>query len=838
MERHIATSLRELESDESVVMALESFPILTQPEAIEDVNCLLQRSLDTPLSQGDTLHAVLTTFFTWWRQGRLGNCYLVSTQEFRRESLGLWMIQDIQELLTHQRTLTRTIDGEPVTSVGLPWAHKEAVAKKMPVESIPFLFHLKAVTQACELLGCTGIEEFTRVAKEIASKNPDSTFYLLEVFEVFCQNHSIPPDRLVQAIRVIEAQSKNLLLRVWENAMGGFLFPPLSSSHMPTHFYQQRYFAALVQSALNYAKQLGLTEIVARLEQVARMCESTVVVLTELPRNSVPPSWSLLRPSLIPESPVVADSSGMSFALMHKDPASGQLMPFGSSEEVGVFLQRSFEQWVTSLAESGETSDSLEMAHIEPSIAMLTNFEEALQQKVPSRYSTDFQVSGMLGKGVFNGVLCYSIRGTEEFFNFLEQGSIQVSGGEKKDFGDTVAEAIPNFLRWMDGFRQQHGKDPSLTVSVVAPYHVFRLIPNHPSLLPWHEKVDDVKGTIQDRSDRILSRRISRDSCYKKTEKVIDFMGYLVFARNRPTDVTEKDVYDKITEETRKQLKGKTRPTIQEFCSAVIAAVEEVNRLYDPENKHLSPSDLASLKYSLLAKLDRVYVSLPIHFADTNWTTAFSGKNEALHFAMWFDPFTKEWDVITIPESGQMFSDDPEKMFSASHGPRRQDFFKMIYLQTISQPVKRRITEKLFLQVERARSKKLLQLEKSFATAWGIVEDKIRELSPQRRQRIFEIVSTFEPTEEGGMSPIEVVKRLTSSQFSETVIEAGRRCTQIRDAYQQLLTEPCRHVEPQPVVVHTMNLAPYSPATQHLTEDDDSFLEAFTDLVRPLAVAF
>ncbi len=325
MERHIVSSMKELQGDQSLVYAMEKTPLLVDPEAIEDVNCLLQRRLDTPVSRGDALCAVLTTFFTWWRQGGCANCFLVASGALRRESLGLWMVEDIRELLTQKRTLTRIIDGIPVTALALPLVFKEVVMKKMSAEDISSLFQCPSVKYACELLGCTTEEELKQLAQEMCSKDPSATCTVLDIFTTLCQRHAMPSERLFQAIRVVESQSQNVVVGLWMNAMGGFLSPPISASHVPLHLsYPRGYFVALMKASLAHARRLGLRDIEAKLCDIAACCQAGGGDSLAFPPNAIPPAWSRLRVAMIPER---YEDFDLSFALMYEDPVSGQQVP-------------------------------------------------------------------------------------------------------------------------------------------------------------------------------------------------------------------------------------------------------------------------------------------------------------------------------------------------------------------------------------------------------------------------------------------------------------------------------------------------------------------------------
>ena len=821
MERHIASSLRELQSDETIVKALEGFPCVTDPESVEDVNCLLQRPLDAPLSRGDTLRAVLTTFFTWWRQGDLRNCYLVAAGTTRRESAALWMIGDIQELLTQHRTLTRTIDKDRVTSVGLPWVAKEAVTKKMSAKEIACVYRLPAVKYACGLLGCTTEESF----KDICFKNPEQSLSLLDVFSQLCTLHSISQEQFLRAMKVVESQSQNVILRVWENAMGGFLFPPMSSSHVPIHlFYPRRYFTALVTASLNHAKRLNLVDIVRKLEETLALCQPPCEAPLALPPDAVPPAWSSLRGALIPEAG--ASDSELSFAMLREDLASGGMAPFRSAAELSEFLQRSFEQWVDDLAASGGTSDHLEMAQRTISKDFLADFEATLHEKVPAIFA---EGSAMEERGPRTDLQYYTMPGCEEFFNFLEQGALEVSGGITEHFGDAVAEAIPHLFQWMEAFRARHGTDDGLSISVCSTDHVFRFLPNHPSLLRWHEKGSEVRKSIEDETAKMLTRQMTKVSLHKKAKSVLLSMASAIIGMTECRDVGREGMYGEIVTATNKHLAGITKPTIEAFVVAVLAGVEEVFTKHKSAlGKTLSPSRLTALKYSLLCAVKADYPNYMLHFADTNWETKFSGKSEAIDYALWLDPFTREWSVISVPESGQMFSSATEKMFIPEC--EAPTFFRSLLIQTLSQPVQRSIINKKLLGQERVESKKLLQLEESFASAWAVIVEKIQKLSREERDHIFESIGNIEPAEEGP-SALDVAKGLASLRVPQTLIEAGELCWRIRDAYQKLLEEISLQAGPQHVLMHTIYAVPYAPTAQYLTEDDESFLRTVHDLI-------
>ncbi len=822
MERHIASSLRELQSDETVVTALENFPLVTDPESVEDVNCLLQRPLDAPLSRGNVLQAVLKTFFTWWRQGGLGNCYLVVAGTMRRELATLWMIGDIQELLTRHRTLTRTVGGDLVTSVGLPCVAKQAVKRKMTGIALANVYHLPAVKYACELLGCTTEEEF----KNICLKNPEQSLSLLDVFSQLCTLHSIPQEQFLRAVKVVESQSQNVFLRIWENAMGGFLSPPISPSHVPIQlFYPRRYFMALLTASLNHAKRLNLEDIVRKLEETLALCQPPYTAPLDLPPDAVPAGWRFLRGGLIPQA--MEASSELSFAMLREDPTSGDMVPFRSAVELAEFLQRSFEQWVDDLGAFGRTYDHLEVAQRVPSKDFLADFEATLREKDLGGGDGDV---AMIERGPLTDLQYYSMSGCYEFFNFLEQGELEVSGGTKEHFGDTVAEAIPRLFQWMEIFRQRHGTEEGLSISVCSIDHNFRFLPNHPSLLRWHEKGSEVRGLIEAETTKMLDRQLARGSLHKMTKKVLLSMSSKIIDINECMDVDCGDMCNEIVAATNKRLVRNMKPTVGEFVRAVLASVDEVCANHKTASgKTLSSSHLTALKYSLLSAIYPTYPHNALHFADVNYSTKISGKDESIDYALWFDPFTREWSVISVPESGQMFYNETGSMYFPVL--ELQAFFQPLLIQTLSQPVQRAITEKKLLVQERMRSKKLLQLEEKFVVAWGVMAEKIQKLSREGREHILEYIGTLDPIVEE-LSALDVAKRLVSSPIPQTLIEAGDLCLRIRDAYQKLLKEISLQAGPQHVVMHTIYAVPYAPTMQYLTEDDESFLRTIQDVLQ------
>ncbi len=693
MERHIASSLQELQSNEAMVDALESLPTITDPDAIEDVNCVLGRPLATPLTRGDSLQAVLTAFFTRQRQKLLGNCYLIAPEAIRRESCGLWMIHDLQELLTKQRTITRTIDGQEVSSVGLPWLHKEAVLQSLDISVCTSLFSLPHVQEACAMVGCTTAAEFGQLAQAIAATSDNGGFSLLEIFEALCQRKDplSSSDRLVKAIRIIEAFVQNPLLRMWENAMGGFLFPPLNPSHFPLHLrYPRTYVKALAQFSINHAKRIGLHDIASKLAKVVRMCEGQQEAPLCLPENAVPSSWALLRPCMIPETNSAIDD--LSFAMMRVDPQSQKLVPFRSSEEFGEFIVHSFEEWVDSLAASGQSPVHRKKYCGRNAEKYLKEFDGILQQET----SGDKIVSG-----VCSGFLYYVVSGGASM-NFLGQNVLEVSAGTKEQFGDSIARAIPSFFNWADSFHQEHGGDPSYTVGATALGHAFRLLPNHSSFLPWHGNGKAMMAAVEKATAEICARTDEQRSFFALNAPVIDSIAEVVVNTAARTDVTASALKSQMRREAHELLKANTQPSVLDFCMAILNAAHNLCCAHARERP--SDGDLIAFQYSLLTQCDMAYPSLVTHFADTNWTTNFSGRREDIHYALWFDPFQKKWTVIALPEGGRMYSNTSKKFYLPVC--LSEDFFSLFFIQRVHPAVEEQRLNSAMLKIERKRAKR------------------------------------------------------------------------------------------------------------------------------------
>lgn len=710
VEQQIATTLTELQSDQALVAAVEAATPPTDPDTVGDVNCLLGRPLTAPVSRPETVHAILTTLCTWNRQTHLGNCYLLVPRAIRREALAGWMVQDFQELLANRRRVIRIIDGKPVVGEGLPWFHHEAVVRAVPVAACGALFDLPSVRQALELLCCTTAEGFRQAAQQAAScQGRKASFTLLTVFENLCRHHGLPAAHLTLAIEIVESLSQNPLLRIWENAMGGLMFPPLSSSHLPIHMiFPRKYTKALVDISISLAKKRGLHGAGAQLAEVADRCDACPEGPQVLADNAIPPLWSTLRPCHVPLTHEGSDS--LAFAMMREDPQSHDLVPFHSEEEFQAFIIQAFDEWVDSRPSEDMVPPSQKRGRV------------LRMDKNPEDFGTLIHEGEEVAvdAGSFNGVLYHPIGGGD-LLNFLGEQTVQISGGDMVKFGTSLDKAIPRFFAWMDGIRHSCGNDPSLAINTAGASHSFRLLPNHPSVVEWQEQGKEVVAEVPRRTAARCSYTKTVAEQLQAVQAVIASVAQEIaetIAQKRPP--SGQMLARQIVTATERTVTANGRLPIKEFCQAAAAAVETVYTAY--HHKPLPETEKTAVHYALLETIDPALTALPIHFADTNWVIDDAGDSRAVHYALWWNPCVERWMTISIPDSGTIVLKRTKRLFSPVVEPA--SFFSIMHVQPIAQPVLQQIRAKTCLRERRKIVKRALHEEQNVTKACAAMKQE------------------------------------------------------------------------------------------------------------------
>lgn len=266
-----------------------------------------------------------------------------------------------------------------------------------------------------------------------------------------------------------------------------------------------------------------------------------------------------------------------------------------------------------------------------------------------------------------------------------EEGSYKVPGMQTLQYSPEMdikngrllpctARSARSFLLWLQRFRID--TNPHQSVLALKPHHQFRLLPNHPSIpalndlssLKLRSQIFAQKPLLQIGDKRIVLDNLKVLIC-RLLAAVHDkiWFGHLPTTFFRTTD----EELDSIARNLAKQLEERFDTFTVSSAGCLIRTMiktEIINTLAPlrPELKTmrreelefaivlpLSPHDMFFQVFLKLLSLQPEFENILLHFADSNYATTSFGTQEALHYCLWFSPFTEKWEIVKAPESNR-----------------------------------------------------------------------------------------------------------------------------------------------------------------------------------------
>lgn len=351
--QQIISILQQIQSDEQLEHRLEHIEA-PQKDSVGEriVNAVLCRPIDTACSAKDARCVVLSSCLTQWRQGDIGNCFIVAKHLEARDTRLPWYMQDLIDLLSHGY-IERDQEGAPgkkIRMFGLEFTLAKS-SKKLALSNQ--LFSIPSIRHAFHLVGCKSEEEFEKKRKKFLQATPS----LDELLVQFSSLNKTSPALLQQARFMLESPAQALLAQLWENALAG---DPYTQRNL-AHEY-------LIAQGLKYIAEIkgGLKDIPPDFIQkneplIADIVHSLEQEISQIRFGSIP--WELHEyffhfiPSPFPTTTIIP--------YIEKD---GKAIPFYSDKQFFELLAGSEKRIIQRLFEiySGETSKSRDLPLLSP----------------------------------------------------------------------------------------------------------------------------------------------------------------------------------------------------------------------------------------------------------------------------------------------------------------------------------------------------------------------------------------------------------------------------------------------------------------------------------------
>jgi hypothetical protein len=729
VEKHIISVLHELQGDSKLREEVEKMEVPSGASGRGTVNALLLRPYDSPVSGSDAHVAALATLCTWWRQGNVGNCFVVSHGIQRQEAATRWLFEDVRDLLLNEGVLTRVVEGRTIRFYGAQCPKKVVMDAFVSEENARDLFDIPSVRNACRELGVTTADEFSEGITSLLSHTPKLT--LGAIFEELRQLHHKSEDVLLRVSWIIESPCQNLLLCQWENAIGGVHLLPPSDESFPSHIdYSTSCFHGITMALAVAARSVSAGDFQKVLESAATDIFRQTEGATPVPSRTFPPSLLRLRCIQIPQA-IPTDERAVlpqtkegqqeePLSWMVGTEENGRFIPFQDQQHFESFLRDVFVEWQA--MESKKPLSNLQNSSLIGPIA------QALQNQL-------FFQRG----GVQFGALCYTFFGGKNT-PLLEQVAATPSSPIPVSIDPSRAEE--SFLSKEDLPPERRRETIQNVFSLVRKYGVrhggegMRLIAN----IPGHRMtlLDTSPASLGREGDPLVVREdLGREAVNSLqtpegyTAQISELLNTsaAILARGSGGGVSQDDVLRGILTKIQDRYPpGSPQITMKEFLQEVwkILAEEYAQHV----SKLLPQSFQQQFLLSCLSKLIPGYSQHFIHFADTNWVATVGDRSEAVHGCFWFDPIHEQWEIIRASERGA----SPFPWGSLSFSGLAEG----LQVYPLTEPIREQFQQKRLLELDRKTVHTLQKIERGFSDAWHRLEHETKNLKPEELKQIYE----------------------------------------------------------------------------------------------------
>jgi hypothetical protein len=330
------------------------------------------------------------------------------------------------------------------------------------------------------------------------------------------------------------------------------------------------------------------------------------------------------------------------------------------------------------------------------------------------------------------------LQGVEEEFSveMVKKDKVVLDAGRKsaKDVVDLCQR-----------FSKEYGVDSHLSFRALTRGHVFRLIPNHPSLRGVDEKELEKMETMM---TSLIHQPISE---FPNTIALLESLVALMMKTE------EENLPARF-----KALFSNTGMSCAEFIPKI---GKEMLRNWggvvdDSGEQHFTADNIDTFNCIVISGIvnDHKNVRQLLHFADSNWVKEDAGTQNSIHFCLWFDPFEQQWRVVSAPENESVTSYTIQQYTSMD-------------VLAMPQDVARAANDRILLHWPRRISKRIEQIEGAFIEAYKQLNDtnaKVPQFS--------------------GVLPAEIspLLRRAKEVIERKDMTAAARCSELRAIYAAL----------------------------------------------------
>lgn len=671
-EQNIDKVLTQLYESERLCTLLEGVKVPDDSSVgAKIIRTTLHLANDVPLTPAHAKTCVLASVLSPWRQYGYGSCHTTALVQLTRDMTLKWVLEDFIELiekgvisrhvvdfeipreekdLFHLPPKTQNIDAiisefkRKVSNSGIKFEDaqiKQAIEslkaenipitffqilKKLKSTSISFLGIAKmtpyflhkpfALTDTDELIrqyktfpsivrafACLDVQE-AQIKQAIDSlKATKTALTLFQVIEQLKKELSIPEQKVKEALWEAASTVEQPLSRVAENAVMSMQCVPFSIDGMQTN-QRDAYEWALYNIFKSFNLKLGPYY--------------GVVCFRSLPQ--------IKQVRLFAEPPDNPGETHARFAL-YREVAPNRFVRIETEEECGKFIKDLIKDLC--------------------GVTIPSSYKE-----IATEFHKNFKVQ-------FSG---YDAKDSELNFELKAADSVPFAATYLRAERETtdihtvgftnVTSAMYATIQWAQEIRKTLGnQDSTVTVPVRSPDHIFRMMPNDPTLsLPAHETMEEwVK-----KKERAISALKASAS-----PRTTDYMMQAISIHLKTIDssLTEDILKQKLANNFKAAGISPETISLTEWIAHFLRLAETLNG-----GKPLPDAALKRLDewcfQGLFEDHQRVLTQEQalIHFADTNWERTRDKRTLPVHFCFAFNPRTGAWQTVATTNPPSTFA--------------------------------------------------------------------------------------------------------------------------------------------------------------------------------------
>lgn len=575
---------------------------------------------DVEVTSAHVRKCVLAATFSYWRQREYGSCHTTAMAMTVKDSALEWVVEEFAELM-NKGALTRMINGKQVSFLGIAkttpyFLHKPFATKNRDL----FLQQVHTIPSIQRAFSCMQATERTvqDVIDRLAERNQRVTlFTILEQLK-----WRLPKDtreaQFLEALWEVGATLDMPLLRVWENSVMSMQSAPLTAPHMET---RQR--NAFSEALVDTFKELAKKSVFAERSEKNQALKCSVADLTSEPFSAV----GKLR--LFAEPPDDPKKTHACFALYYEE-SSNVFTRITEDEACGRIVKKLFNE----LFRATPTLGDKKIAEV---------FQEYFKRALSAHKCKVLDQDRVWNFGLHSYEMLPLIS------SYLRAEEVPTSL-INIDFKETQ-NALKNTLFWAANAREILGReDVDSTVPAQAPKHVFRMTPNHPSMvLPsdenyatWiHKKMAEMRGVMA---------RTSLDTIGTMVDVLAVYL--LKDSKTITREELHKKLQEKLLEKCAELKEDVVQMPLHRLATLLVKVAEEMNGGDALPDTVLQAVDTACLE-GIYKTNPGLAKKVLVHFADTNYGVENSLASEPEHYCFAINPRTLEWQVVSASEKGE-----------------------------------------------------------------------------------------------------------------------------------------------------------------------------------------